>query len=240
MKALTRYAKKRPKRIKVLLHSFPKSNDLEILHRVRLEIKKIKTLLRLIHYNNRSFKEHSAFISFRTIFRACEKIREPQVLHSLVVKFTGVTELAAPNSSGRIQQFTKEIPAHLKRVRKQEKILLKEIEKIKTKTYQRYLSKKSKELKIALSSDPSVHDLHTIRKLIKEIYYLLSITTKSKSIDPFFKRSDSLIGAWHDKSIVIEKMKRAVPPQTDLIKKLQQEKRADIATLKRLIKDFYP
>lgn len=239
MKALTRYANKRPKRIKILLNTFPESHDLEILHRVRLEIKKIKTLLRLIHYNNRSFKEHSAFIPFRTIFRACEKIREPQVLHTLVVKFTGVTELPAPNSSGPIQQFTEEIPVHLKRVRKQGKILLKEIEKIKSKTYKRYLNKKSKELKIALSTALSVHDLHAIRKLIKEIYYLLRINHKSKSIDPFFKLSDSLIGAWHDKSIVIEKMNRAVAPQTDLIKKLHQEKRADIANLKRLIKDFY-
>jgi len=239
MKALIRYAKKRPKRIKILLNSFPESNDLEILHRVRLEIKKIKTLLRLIHYNNRNFKEHSAFIPFRTIFRACEKIREPQVLHTLVVKFTGVTELSASNSSGPIQQFTEDIPAHLKRIRKQEKILLKEIEKIKSKTYKQYLSKKSKELKIALSTTLRVHDLHTIRKLIKEIYYLLRITNKSKSIDPFFKQSDSLIGAWHDKSIVLEKMKRAVPPQGDLIKKLHQEKRADIANLKRLTKAFY-
>lgn len=226
-------------RIKVLLYSFSESCDLEILHRVRLEIKKIKTLLRLIHYNNRSFKEHSAFIPFRIIFRACEKIREPQVLHTLVVKFTGVTELSALNSSGSIQQFVEEIPAHLKRVRKQEKILLKEIEEIKSKTYQRYLSKKSKELKIALSTSISVKKLHAIRKLIKEIYYLLSITNKNKSIDPFFKLSDSLIGAWHDKSIVIEKIKRAVPPQADLIKKLHQETRTDIANLKRLIKDFY-
>ncbi len=239
MKALTRYAKKRPKRIKALLNSFPESNDLEILHRVRLEIKKIKTLLRLIHYNNKSFKEHSAFIPFRTIFRACEKIREPKVLHTLVVKFTGVTDLPAPYSQSLIQQFTNKIPAHVRTVKRQEKKLLQEIEKVKFTTYKKYLRNKTKELKIALSTALSVQKLHAIRKLIKEIYYLLTITNKSKSIDPFFKLSDSLIGAWHDKSIVIEKMKRAVPPHTDLIKKLHQEKRADIANLKRLIKDFY-
>lgn len=239
MKALTRYANKRPKRIKILLNSFPESNDLEILHRVRLEIKKIKTLLRLINYNNKSFKEHSAFIPFRTIFRACEKIREPQVLHMLVTKFTGDTEVPAPHSTVLIQQFTDEIPFHLKNVKKQEKILLMEIEKVKSTTYKRYLKKKTRKLKHTLLHAFNVGELHAIRKLIKEIYYLLCINNKKRSIDPFFRESDILIGGWHDKAIVIQTVKKSDPSQPDLIKKLQQEKRADITRLKRLIKDFY-
>lgn len=210
-----------------------------MLHRLRLEIKKIKTLLRLIHYNKKNFKAHSSFIPFRTIFRACEKIREPQVLFTLVVKFTGTTELSAPDLSGPIQQFTDEIPAHLKNVRKQSRIVLKEIERIQPATYKRYLSEKNNELKNLLYPGFKTMDLHVIRKLIKEVYYLLCINYKNKSIDPFYKQSDSLIGAWHDKVIVIQTLRKSNPPQTDLIKKLQQEKRADIANVKRLIKDFY-
>lgn len=239
MKVLTRYAKKRLKQIRILLNSFPESNDPEMLHRMRLEIKKIKTLLCLIQYNNKSFKARSSFIPFRTIFRACEKIREPQILYTLVVKFTGNTELGAPNLSGPIQQFTDEIPANLRNVKKQERILIKEIEKVKSHTYKRYLRKKTKELKLALLPTFKVVNLHTTRKVIKEIYYLLCINNNKKSIDPFFKQSDSLIGAWHDKAIVIQTIRKSNPPQTDLIKILQQEKRADIANLKRLIKDFY-
>lgn len=221
------------------MNSFPESIDLEMLHRMRLEIKKIKTLLRLIQYNHKSFKPRSSFIPFRTIFRACEKIREPQVLHTLVVKFMGDTEWQAPDLSGPIQQFVDEIPAYLRNVRKQERILLKEIEKVKSETYNRYLRKKTKTLKHAIYPVFKVGDLHAIRKLIKEVYYLLCINNKNKSIDPFYKQTDSLIGAWHDKAIVLENMKKSKSPQTGLIKKLQEEKRADIANLKRLIKDFY-
>lgn len=239
MKILTRYAKKRLKLTKIFLNSFLESNDPEMLHRMRLEIKKIKMLLRLIQYNHNSFRPRSSFIPFRTIFRACEKIREPQVLHALVVKFTGDTELPAPDLSDPIQQFVDEIPGYLRSVRKQEKIILKEIEKIKSETYKRYLRKKNKILKRAIYPVFKVGDLHAIRKLIKEVYYLLCINNKNKTIDPFFKQSDALIGAWHDKTIVIEKIKKSVPPQISLIKKLQEEKRADIAKLKRLTKAFY-
>lgn len=221
------------------MNSFPESNDLEMLHRMRLEIKKIKTLLRLIKYNHKSFKTRSSFIPFRTIFRACEKIREPQVLHALVVKFTGKTDLPTPKLSGPIQQFTDEIPAYLTSVKKQERILLKEIEKVKSDTYKRYLRKKNKELKSALQPAFKGKELHTIRKLIKEIYYLLCINSISKSINPFFKKCDDLIGVWHDKSIVIQKIRKTMPLQNNLIKKLQNEKRKDLVSLKKLIKNYY-
>ena len=180
MKVLTRYAKKRLKRIRILLNSFPESNDLEMLHRLRLEIKKIKTLLLLIQYNHKSFKPHSFYIPFRTVFRACEKIREPQVLFTLVVKFTGTTELSAPDLSGPIQLFLDEIPGYLRNVRKQERILLKEIGKVKSKTYERYLRKKTKILRSSIYPGFKAADLHAIRKFIKEVYYLLCINNKNK------------------------------------------------------------
>lgn len=238
MKSLNRYTKKRLKRIARLLNSFPESHDLEVIHDLRLEIKKIKTLLHLIHYNKKRFKEHTAFIPFRSIFRDCEKIREPQVLHNLAVRFTEDRELPAPNSSIHIQQFTKDIPAHLKKVKKQSQVIITEIVEVKTAIYARYLKKKVKELR-SLSSDITIKDLHSYRKLIKEIYYLLCINTKNRSIDPFFKEADTLIGNWHDKSIVIQKIRKKRPLQNDLINKLKQEKRADITNLKKRINEYY-
>jgi hypothetical protein len=236
MNALNRYAKKRFRRINILLNSFPESNDLEILHRVRLEIKKIKTLLRLIHYNDKRFKDHESYLPFRSIFRACEKIREPQVVHELLVKFTGdKTHLVY--SPDLLNQFSNEVPIHLKKVKRQERIIRKEIKKVNSTTYNRYLRKKNQELKSVLTPAFRVYELHALRKLIKEIYHLYSIKIKKKSIDPFFSQSAVLIGNWHDKVIVIQKIRKS-GLQTDLIKKLQQEKRVDIANLKRLIRDF--
>jgi len=82
-------------------------------------------------------------------------------------------------------------------------------------------------------------DLHKIRKLIKEIYYLTSIRSKRKDINSFFVTSSDLIGTWHDKRIVIHKLRKSVPPETELIQKLNTESRLDISALKKLVQKFY-
>jgi len=238
MKSLTRYTKKRLKRIDRLLNSFPESQDQEVLHLIRLEIKKVKALLRLIHYNDKSFKERTLFIPFRSIFRDCNIIREPQVLHSLIVKYTKDQALPIPYSSINVQQFIEHVPVYLKKVKKPTRLILLKIKRIKSSTYHRYLKKKKRELRNA-SRIISTRSLHSYRKLIKEIYYLLCVNSINKSIDPFFKKCDGLIGAWHDKSIVIQKIRKITPLQNDLIKKLQNEKRADLTSLKKLIKNYY-
>lgn len=238
MKSLTRYTKKRFKRINRLLNSFPESQDQEVLHRIRLEIKKIKTLLHLVHYHNKRFKEQPSFIPFRSIFRDCNKIREPQVLHSLIVKYTEDRYLPKDDTATFSQRFINNIPMHLKNIKKKGQLILKKIKKVKSSTYHLYLKKKQKELR-NVSSASTITDLHSYRKLIKEIFYLLSINNENRSINPFFKETATLIGDWHDKSIVIQKLRKKRPLQTDLIKKLQHEKRADITILKKRIKMFY-
>lgn len=216
MKVLTRYAKKRLKRLRILLNSSRESHDLEMLHRMRLEIKKIKTLLGLIQYNHKSFKARSSFIPFRTIFRACGRIREPQIMNALIAKFTVDAKLPDLNLSIPIRQFVDEIPSYHRNLKKQGKILLKEIEKVKSCAYKRYLRKKNKELKRCLLPTFKVEELHTMRKLMKDIYYLLRIKNQKQLIDRFFKQSDALIGSWHDKAIVIHTIRKSNPSQTEI------------------------
>jgi hypothetical protein len=154
------------------------------------------------------------------------------------VKYTEDQALPIPYSSINSQQFIEHVPVYLKKIKKPTRLILRKIKRVKSSTYHRYLKKKQRELKNA-SNIISTRDLHSYRKLIKEIYHLLCVNSINKSIDPFFKKCDGLIGAWHDKSIVIQKIRKIIPQQNDLIKKLQNEKRADLTSLKKLVKNYY-
>jgi CHAD domain-containing protein len=235
---ITSYTKRRLKNLKRLLRSYPSLESLEILHQIRIEIKKIKAVLRLIHYNKKSFRGHKAYLPFRTLFRACGEIREPFVIQSLIDKFKGINTLIVVDQN-LTSNFNNHLSTYIRTIKRAETKILPKTEKIKSSTYKDFLKKNKMELENLLYPTFLQRDLHKIRKLIKEIYYLTSIRSKRKDINSFFAASTELIGNWHDKRIVIQRLRKSVPPETELIQKLKTESRSDIRALKKLVQNFY-
>lgn len=235
MKALEQFTKKRFKRLETFLKSFPAGNEKEELHQIRLEIKRIKALLRLIHFNDKGFRDHKHFIPLRTIFRETGKIRDTGLRQELLDQYTQVHTPFFRSPDKAIKQFMDGLPEHIKAVRKQKKIVGKEIGKIKSRTYTLYLYKKKNELKDILSEGFSQKDLHGLRKLIKEVIYLTSVKKKKHEIDPILIRSSELIGNWHDKKILIPWIRAHAPKEKTTIKKLQTESNTDMQNLRKLI-----
>jgi CHAD domain-containing protein len=236
---VTSYTKRRFKKLKVLLHSYSNLERPKLLHQIRIEIKKIKAVLRLLHFNRKSFRDHKAYRPLRTLFRACGEIREPIVTQGLMDKFMGVKSPTSYVDSNPTLHFKNTIPNYCRKVKKSEAKISTNTGKIKNSTYKDFLKKKNKELQNILYPTFRQCDLHKIRKLIKEIYYLTSIRSKRKNINSFFITSSDLIGNWHDKQIVIQKLKKSEPRKTELIQKLKAESQSDINTLKRLAQKFY-
>ena len=235
MKALEQFAEKRFKRLQTFLKSFPGGKEKEELHQIRLEIKKIKAVLRLIHFNDKEFLDHKHFIPLRTIFRETGKIRDAGLRKELLDQYTQIHTPFFRSPDKALNQFMIELPAHKKAVRKQKKIVLKEIKKIKSRTYTLYLHKKNKELTDMLSERFSQKDLHGMRKLIKEVIYLTSVKTKKTKIDPVLIQSAELIGNWHDKKILIPWIHTHAPKEKATIKKLQAESNQDMQALRKLV-----
>lgn len=232
------YTKRRFKKLKKLLHSYSGLERPEVLHQIRIEIKKIKAVLRLLHYNKKSFRNHQAYLPFRSVFRVCGEIREAFVIQDHINKFKGTT----PTLDGNLHpawSYRNDLSTHMRQIKKCEPKILHHTEKIKVNSYKEYLKKKKFELENLLYPTFKLRDLHKIRKLIKEIYYLTSIRSKRKNISPFLVESSDLIGNWHDKQIVIQKLRQETPPETELIQKLKAESRSDISTLKKLVRKFY-
>lgn len=235
MKALNQYAEKRFKRLKTLLKSFPDEKEKEYLHQIRLEIKRIKALLRLIHFNDNKFRDHKHYIPLRDIFRASGKIRDAGLRKELLEQYTQIHTPFFQSPGKSLNQFINEIRGHISVVNKKRKIILKEIANIKSRTYQLYLRKKNYELTELLSEGIRQKDLHGLRKLIKEITYLTFVEKKKNKIDPFFTQSSELIGNWHDKKILIPWIRIHAAKEKGTIKKLQTESNADMQKLRKLV-----
>ena len=235
MKALEQFSEKRFKKLQMLLKSFPDGREKEELHQIRLEIKRIKALLRLIHFNDKKFRDHKHFIPLRIIFRETGQVRDTGLRKELLDQYTQIHTPFFRSPDKALNQFMIALPAHIKAVRKQKKIVMKEIGKIKSRTYTLYLHKKNKELTDILSIGFSQKDLHGMRKLIKEIIYLTSVKTKKTKIDPVLIKSAELIGNWHDKKILIPWIHTHAPKEKATIKKLQVESNRDMQALRKLV-----
>jgi CHAD domain-containing protein len=236
MKALNRYAEKRFNRLKWLLKSFPDAEDKENLHQIRLEIKRIKAILRLIHFNNHHFRDHKHYIPLRTIFRDCGKIRDVGLRKELLEQYTQIHTPFFRSTSNSLNLFMEAIPDHLRAVNKKRKIILKEVQRVKARTYHHYLRMKGEELAKLLAEGIHQKDLHGLRKLIKEITYLTTVEKKKDQVDPFLTKSSELIGNWHDKKILIPWIRSHAAKEKATIIKLQMESNTDLQNLRKLVR----
>jgi CHAD domain-containing protein len=238
MNALVEFTQKRFKRLQSLLKSFPAAKEKEELHLIRLEIKKIKALLRLIHFNNKDFHDHKHFIPFRTIFRETGTIRDAGLRNELLDHYTQLHTAFFRSPYKANAMFEKNIPAHIKIVEKNRKVILKQIKKIKSGIYTCYLRKKEKELRNLLAEGFNQKDLHALRKLIKEITYLTLVKKKKRKMDPFLIESAELIGIWHDKHILIPWIRTHAPKDKETINKLRIESNIDLQHLRKIVKVY--
>ena len=204
-----------------------------------MEIKQIKALLGLIQFDRKGYNSHRAYIPFRTIFRACNSIRESDVMRRLSKKLIGRPIKVATGQTELIDEFRMQIPKFKKLIRKNSKPLLKNIKKINPKIFDGYIKKKKSALRQYLYPRPLQRHLHYARKLLKEIHYLETIKKKDKKRKTFYKESAALIGDWHDRVVFIERLRKQLPPQTEMIKKLQLQNRTDIRRLRISIKEYY-
>lgn len=237
MKALEKYTRKRFKRLDALLKAFPGKDVKSSNHKIRLEIKRIKALLGLIHFNNKKFKDHTHYIPFRNIFRAAGKLREAGLQQELIEQYTRSHTPFYHSPAKGVGKLKKAIPQLAKALVKHEKIILKEIAEIRRWLYNTHLQNKKYDLLKKLSTRYSIADLHKIRKQLKELIYLTSID-KQQHIDPLLISMAELIGNWHDKILLLEYLKadESTSPQT--LQAIKLETSNDLKQLKQLAKEY--
>jgi CHAD domain-containing protein len=240
VKKLRKFSKNVIKELVNHLHHYEISQEEERLHQIRVEVKKLKALIGLIHYSQRKFKGHLAFLPFRNIFRKAGAVREPDVLRKLSEK-TDMKRLKVKGSSPTdpSETFIDDIPFFIETIRKEWKTLKPHSRKISKNDFKRFFDSNMAEIESNLWPELSMKDIHKIRKTIKIVLYLSKIKNYlSGSEKAFFSRMEQMIGQLHDQQILLQALKKDHVDPLE-IKKVTDRCEKDEEKIKMLVAKYY-
>lgn len=220
---------------------FAKRTNAEDLHRVRVELKKIRALLFIQkEVHDEPYKRASALL--KKVFRLGGKIREAQV-NAQLVKHAG---------AGSVEFFT----AHRNTVAKQSKAFIQFVRRnpdklitVNTKVWKslrrvsssaiRKLNKKLlEEIRSAYFPRMKVSALHEARKLIKRMVYMHGMLRKAdaeKLTVPIeqLRKLEEETGKWHD-VIIAKELVRKFPRAAKAKRMLEQKRKVHLGRIKQL------
>ncbi|MBL7858367.1 MAG: CHAD domain-containing protein [Cyclobacteriaceae bacterium] len=216
---------------------------MEILHKIRLEIKRIKAILKLIRFTQQNFRMHNTYKPLRTIFRKAGLIRESLVFQNLLSHYAPnntIDELLLLPTPKTISGFRKNIPHYLTSVKKIGKVIDRACKKVKTIEVLHCIQKLKNTVRKRLHPAPNLSALHAARKSCKAIVYLSATLKNRKNIlPPFFAEMAMLIGSWHDKKYVIHILSARGIPQEEIIHKIELACENDLVHIQELATHYY-
>jgi CHAD domain-containing protein len=241
MKKLNSHAGKHFKALNDSLMSYHQVDDPEVLHSIRLELKKVKSIINLLQYGLPDFRGHKYYIPFRNIFRRAGEIRQSEVIYKLLLQnqIGRITDSQIPNADQEerlISAFKKDVPTFITTVTTQRSKLKEYIKNLTGKTARKYLTKRRRQVKRLLFPVFEPASLHKTRKITKEIIFLRWVDKRKSSV-AFFKKIEDKIGQWHDKQILLKILNSAQYLDQSAI--LIASCREDLVNLKMAIQTHY-
>ena len=184
----------------------------ETLHKIRVDIKKIRAILGVINASEKGFKAHRNFIPLRNIFRKAAEIRDSSIHERLLMNHEMYKGDATPGNANvkkLITSFESDIPSFVKTAKRKANKLEPDVKQVKKNDLRRYLHKKQKEIKSQLFPRPKMRSIHKTRKVVKELVYLSEVDGKltSKEIE-FYNKMQDMIGTLHDKQVLLQLLKK--------------------------------
>ncbi len=208
MKSLETYLHSRFKKLEGSLQECNKALTPDLLHEVRVEIKKIKSLYHLLEWGDDGFNYSKEFKDFREIFSKAGLIRDADVLQQLYEKYS--ISYNEKNLLKRVRKENKRIAAfrnqslrYLKDVRKQETKAVKRIKRISSAELRAYRTGLERNISKMIDSPGYEKTLHLIRKKAKEVLYLSPGSKSKNNRKETYDKIQDRIGTWHDKQVLI-------------------------------------
>jgi len=243
MKQLIKYGNKRFTLLNAGLKKYEQHAKPEHLHEVRVELKKIKTLVNLLVFNSKQFDIAANYKPLKQIFKKAGLIRDSDVLHQLfkdhkLERFEKAVIPKTKEQKKTIAKFHKKTGQYKKTTKQIHKKIEKYFAHINSEDLKKYISKTEQQLCEKLFQKFNTDELHPIRKLIKELIYLSQITNEENNlqkIETYDKLQDT-IGKWHDKIVLIDLFqKNQNSLYKESVQKLKRGCTGDIKLIKSLM-----
>lgn len=208
------------------------THDPELLHQIRRDIKKIRTLAKCMDYCDKGFSRKKALRTCRKIYQFSQPIREQAVLLQLCKRYKIKDHPASVISKKQWKEYRIIFEEWAYSIKTDHKLMERAGMSVTHQAFDRYCHKCIRRLKKAVRKKIDSKELHSVRKLMVEGVTLLSIAKEDNHLLPQLKEIEQLIGAWHDRFQLLQWLTREHPLRKVLILKLRRENRSDIRMIK--------
>lgn len=239
MKRLKKITRKPFRALAAHLKTVPADHNTEALHEIRVDIKKIKSVLKLIEESRKKFGSRKHFLPFRAIFRKADAIRQPEVLAGLLSKYPEEQGQLPPVDHPPLETFESNVPEYLDTVKAESKKLKPYLKKIDRRDIGRYLKHQYKKIKSSLYPHFVLNDIHKTRKFIKAALFIAEPTDHiKKKKEKFYNKLQEIIGELHDKQLLLQALKKNDDSRQNH-RAIRTASAHDIRQIRRLVADFY-
>lgn len=223
MKSLVRYARKQYRSLKGQLRSEAPQIDPELLHKVRVEIKKLKALQLAAGAFSKSYKSHKHYKPLRKIFRAAGDVRQPWLLRKKMLEY----HLVLPQEQAESMEadhWANLFKLFRSRVKAGRRPLLEQLSRIKQRKFEVYLSRLGAELVKVLYPTIDFPRLHKIRKSMKVLVYLATaVKADQNEFIQTLDQMERLAGEHHDILMLLDLLQKDGPPDAQKVQHLHNE-----------------
>ncbi|HTI90558.1 MAG TPA: CHAD domain-containing protein [Puia sp.] len=210
-----KYLTKNERDLLVQLQVFSESGDADALHRIRLDVKKIKAFAQMVRScsdkkmsaNKRIFKDLGLL---KKMFRQAGKVRDASNTSKLLQQRHWVpaafTEEQDDLRTTAADKFRQQVGEYRKKGKKAGRQLLKDVNAIHTGCIRDWYA--GQLIRIGVLLTASGDQLHEARKKIKELLYVQKVLpprlVESLNLDKgYLDELQEVIGNWHDMALVV-------------------------------------
>lgn len=206
-----KYLIKRCLKVRRRLRTFASSGEQRELHKLRVELKKIKTFIKLVTLYRGKKKLAVQQRSIRLVFHHAGVIREADLNLQMMQQFH-INRPAVKDKAGRILRqepgkFRSHVARYDRLIKELVSALLKLLRPLRDRKLQRWIDKQVEKTAVIVAGTPT-DQLHTARKRIKHLGYIYEICpkrlrTKLALNADYLDQLQDVIGKWHDTDVAI-------------------------------------
>lgn len=242
---LERYYSQRTSSILQYLQTFEKSVSEEDLHAFRVELKKLRALLKFLRTEHRKSDIRKIKTAIDLIFEEAGTLREQQLLLAWLGKNRLRRLQKSSAAENPVPETSKDLQKVLHAIRKKLSDRLEKSRHLVEKTAQTatdlYTAKLKHRIEETLRKIPAEPEWHALRKLIKQWLYAVNWTTTNKStglshLYTYSNQLQEVIGNWHDAinlHITLLSMKSHLPKDANIQKEHATALQKILVTIQR-------
>jgi len=210
-----KYLTKKESDLLVQLRAYSESGDADALHRLRLDVKKVKAFVQMVKScsdkkmrGDRSVSKDFGLL--KKMFRQAGKVRDAsntikllEQLHSVPAAFTVEQDELRVSAA---DEFRQQAGKYRKKGKKAGRRLLEDVNAIRTGYIRDWYG--GQLIRIGVLLTASGDQLHAARKKIKELLYVekllpSGLVDELRLDNDYLDKLQDLIGQWHDMSVIV-------------------------------------